>query len=288
MSKQDSAMDLYLKERELLSADDVQAILDAGRRWSLSSLLASNGSAIFPHTYLSQCGDQVAAVVHGCLDSGADQVLVLGVLHPLSEELVIAREKELNGEPLMQEGSHGVLGPGIGGENYWRHEFSLLNFQFLWDEEVKRRGISAPRLILRFPSLVAGSPGSLRGIEDLAAQAKDSVVVATGDLCHHGVAYGANPDEVFDFGSRGEQYARQLIEESLALLYQGDYPGYFKHCRQHLNDSMDTGAVLRHLLGPLQSSILDLRLVDVSPLFDGEPKPSWVAAALVAMEAAQA
>ena len=70
----------YLEERKLISDKSIDRILEHGRRWSLGSILSKGGSALFPHAYLSACGHQVAAVVQGCLDSGADQVVVLGVL----------------------------------------------------------------------------------------------------------------------------------------------------------------------------------------------------------------
>jgi hypothetical protein len=41
---------------------------------------------------------------------------------------------------------------------------------------------------------------------------------------------------------------------------------------------------LKHLLGPLRGSILDLNLVDASDLYDGVPQPSWVAASLVELK----
>ncbi|NGX50630.1 MAG: hypothetical protein K1060chlam2_00478 [Chlamydiae bacterium] len=279
-----SAFDHYLEERNSISPAGIQKILDGGRKWSLGTTLASGGSAIFPHTYLSQCGDQVAAVVHGCLDSGADQVVILGVLHQLSEELIRARERELEGEDVTQEGSYGVLGPGVGGDRYWKEEYSLLNFLFLWEKEVKQRGIRPPRLIVRYPSLTAGNPSRLKGVEELKSLAKDSVVVATGDLCHHGRAYGMDPNEIIDSGAAGKAFAHRQIEEALALLRRGDYKGYLEQCGVIRNDSRDTGTLLRYLLGPLKSRILDLRLIDVSGLFHGHPAPSWVAASLIVFE----
>jgi len=272
----------YLAEQESLQPAEIERILDRGRQWPLATLLSAGGSAIFPHTYLRECGDQVAAVVHGCLDSGSDQVVVLGVLHSLCPELAAARQREARGEPVREERSHGIWGPGAGGDRYWKEEFSLLGFHFLWNEEVKRRGGRAPRLVVRYPSLVAAAPDQMRRVDELASLAKDSVVVATGDLCHHGAAYGDG--DLLDIGAKAEGYARSSIEHALSLLQCGDYRGYDKQCKEHRSDAVDTGALVRHLLGPLRSTVVDLRLVDVSELFEGKPEPSWVAAALVAME----
>lgn len=47
-----------------------------------------------------------------------------------------------------------------------------------------------PKVIIRYPNLVYGHPESLSGIEELKLLAKESIVVATSDLCHHGTAYG--------------------------------------------------------------------------------------------------
>ncbi|MBN2478771.1 MAG: nucleotidyl transferase AbiEii/AbiGii toxin family protein [Parachlamydiales bacterium] len=43
---------------------------------------------------------------------------------------------------------------------------------------------------------------------------------------------------------------------------------------------------LMHLLGNLKGSILDLKLVNVSELFEGNPEPNWVAANLVELKRA--
>ena len=195
-----------------------------------------------------------------------------------------ARKREFRGENIEQERSIGVLGPGVGGDTYWKGEFSLLNFHFLWDEEVKRRGVKSPRLIWRFPSLVAAQPDRLKGIQELTALAKDSVVVATGDLFHYGVAYGMKREAVLDSANEVKPLAMKKIKEGLSILRSGDFHQYLHFCKAHLSDAIDTGTVLRYLLGPLSEQVLDLEIVDVSNLFEDTPKPSWVAAFLVAME----
>lgn len=56
----------------------------AGVEWlgELVTALYEGGGAIFPHTYISKCGGQMGAVIHAILDSGADQVILLGTHHP--------------------------------------------------------------------------------------------------------------------------------------------------------------------------------------------------------------
>jgi len=56
------------------------------------------------------------------------------------------------------------MGPGLDGRADWRNEFSLLNFLFLWEAELNRRGIAGPELIVRYPYLAGGRPHILPGI----------------------------------------------------------------------------------------------------------------------------
>jgi len=184
-----NAFDQYWAEPKTLGTEGLYAILDKGKAWrdSLASSVKQGGGVLFPHTFVSKCGYQIAAAVHAILDSGADQALVLGMLHPMSEELMQARTKELNGEDISKEPSYGIFEPG---QEQVKLEFSLDLFNILFDVEVKRRGITPPRLLQRYPSLVNRDPEKLPGIKELQKIAKDSVVVATDDMCHHGVGYG--------------------------------------------------------------------------------------------------
>ncbi len=261
------------------------AILDKGKIWAtdLAKTLNNGGSCIFPHTFLSQCGYQIAAAVNAVLDSHADQALLLGVLHPMSESLVLARTKELNEEDISQEPSYGVLGSGISRDDCWKKEFSLDLFRILFDFETKRRGIKGPKLIERYPSLVNRDPESLPGIKELAEIAKDSVIVATDDMCHHGVGYGVLPQDAYGMDEKGYTFARKCIEDGYSLLRQNNFREYFFHWMNPMaiGDPTDTAIVLKYLLGNVSINVLDLRLVDVSMLFENDIAPSWVAASLV-------
>lgn len=250
-------------------------ILDEGRKWDLSETLQKGGSAIFPHSLLTDCGDQIASVVHGCLDCGADQILVLGVVHVLNEELKRARSKEKKGETTKDSPYWGVF-------QAIEDEYSLYPFEVLWDAEIKRRGIKGPRLIKRYPSLVNREPEKLLGIEELERIAKDSVIVLTGDLNHNGVAY--HTQEIAGFGEDGERFARQNILRGFDLLKEGNYSEYVDHCYQVINDTRDVCSVLRYLRGPMTPSILDLKICDTSISFEGNPEPSWVATALISLD----
>ena len=226
------------------------------------------------------CGHQIAATVHACLDSGADRVLVLGVLHALTQELEDARVRVASGADVTEEVSRGIQGPGLAGRQDWQNEFSLSNFVFLWKAEIKRRGIKGPELLIRYPWLAGGRPYILPGIEELQDLAQDAVVVATMDAFHHGIAYGEPPETALAPEEGGLDLARQTINEGLTLLRAGDYWGYNQHSVDAKSDGRDVGQVLRYLLGPLQGRILDIVADDMTTAYD-QPAPSWVTGALI-------
>jgi hypothetical protein len=263
----------------------MNAILDKGKKWApeLANTLNAGGAAVFPHTFLSQCGYQIAAAVHAILDSGADQALILGVLHPMTEALMQARSKELNEEDISQEISRGVFSPERDPNGCLSKEFSLDLFKILFEIEVKRRGIRPPKLIERYPSLVNRDPAHLPGIKELQQIAKDAVIVATDDMCHHGVGYGVSPENAYQIDEKGYHFAKNLIEDGYELLKKDDYRSYFFHWMNPLaiGDPTDTTTVLKYLLGKASMDILDLKLVDVSSLFENDISPSWVATTLV-------
>ncbi len=270
------------QEHSELGKEGALRLLDAGRKWDLAPALQAGGAIIFPHLGINACGHQIAAAVHACLDSGSERVLVLGVLHALTDELQDARVRVANGADVTQEATWGVQGPGLNRREDWQDEFSLLNFLFLWQTEIKRRGIAGPELIVRYPYLAGGRPHSLPGIEELQDIVRDAVVVATMDPFHHGIGYGEPPETALFPQAGGLDLARRRIEEGLALLKLGDYWGYNQHCVSAKSDGRDVGQVLRYLLGPLDGHVLDLVWEDMAPLYD-KPSPSWVAGALVGL-----
>lgn len=272
-----SFMEYYKNELERIGERGIEQILESGKRWNISEELRRGGSAIFPHADPISCGDQIAAVVHGCLDSGADRVLVLGVYHHHKrKDLLEARRKEFEGEDISQEPSWGIF-------DYVEGEYSLFMFKALWDAEVKRRGIRAPHLVMRYPHLVNRSPEKLLGIEELVRLAKDSVVVATSDLCHHGVIYSKSNAKLMQMDDEGVEYAKESISSSLRILEQGDYRAFYDVCFKYLNDGKDSLSVLRYLKGAQKATILDLRLLDTSIYYVEKPSPSWVATSLVTL-----
>ena len=90
--------------------------LERGREWDLAPTLAAGGVVVFPHAGVLDCGHQVAAAVHGCLDSGADRVLVISVLHAFTDEMERARMRVSAGEDPSEWPFWGIQGTGIEGE----------------------------------------------------------------------------------------------------------------------------------------------------------------------------
>jgi len=271
------------REHARLGKEGACRLLDAGRAWHLGTTLQAGGAVIFPHATIHVCGHQIAAAVHAGLDSGADRVLVIGVLHALTQELEEARVRVAHGGDVHLESAWGIQGPGIAGRQDWRDEFSLDNFLFLWQVEAERRGIAGPELVIRYPYLTGGRPHILPGIQALQEMMRDpnkkTVVVATADPFHHGIGYGDPPEKALSPEKGGLELARQCIQQGLDLLQAGDYWGYNQHCVEAKSDARDVGQVVRYLLGPLEGHILDLVADDMTAAYD-KPAPTWVAGAL--------
>ncbi len=272
------------QDQARLGEEGVRRLLDAGRAWDLAPVLRAGGTVIFPHTSIAACGHQVAAAVHACLDTGARKVLAIGVLHALTQELEEARVRVANGGEAAREPAWGIQGPGLPGREEWRAEFSLSHFQFLWQQEILRRGISGPELIVRYPYLAGGRPDLLPGIAELREIAQEAVVVATMDPFHHGIGYGDLPDRALASEEGGLELARRSILEGLALLQAGEYWRFNQHCVQAKSDGRDVGQVVRYLRGHQEGYLLDLIGDDMSAAYD-KPPPTWVAGALITLQA---
>ncbi len=272
---------MFAKERGELGKRRVAEVLERGKQWKLAGTLKNRGTILFPHAGIKECGYQIAAAVHGCLDSGADRVLVIGVLHAMTDEMQDARVRVANGADPTKEILWGIQGPGVNGREEWKNEFSLSNFTFLFEEEVKRRGIKSPQLIARYPYLAGGKPELLPGIDELQKIVREgAVVVLTTDAFHHGVGYEEPPERALHPDKGGLNLARKTIGEGMVILGCGDYWGYNQHCVSAKSDGRDAGQVTRYLLGPLEGSILDLTYADTTEMYH-TPPPTWVAATLV-------
>ncbi len=271
---------LYADEHVALGQEGALRLLDRGREWDLAPTLNSGGVLVFPHAGVADCGHQTAAVVHACLDCGVDRVLVISVLHALTDELEDARVRVAQGSDLSKEPLRGIQGLGIDGREDWRQDHSLVSFRYLMRVEVERRGILGPLIIERYPYLAGGRPDTLPGIEELEELARDAVVVSTADPFHHGIGYGDDVEVALAPEAGGLALARRRIEEGIDLLERADYWGYNQHCVDAKSDARDAGQVFRYLCGPMDGRILDMAYTDTAELY-GTPAPTWVAAALI-------
>ena len=271
---------LYAEEHAALGEEGTLRLLDEGRKWDLSATLNAGGVLVFPHAGVADCGHQIAAAVHACLDCGVDRVLVVAVLHALTDEMEAARVRVAQGADPTQEPLRGIQGPDFDGPDQWRRDHVLTSFRHLWQAEIKRRGILGPEVVECFPYLAGGQPHTLPGIDDLEEIARDAVIVSTADPFHHGIGYGDPPQDALPPDERGLALARSRIEEGIAILEAGDYWGYNQHCVEAKSDARDAGQVFRYLCGPLEGRILDLTYTDTAEFY-GAPPPTWVAAALI-------
>jgi hypothetical protein len=278
---------LYRAEHETMGERGTLERLERARQWNLAPTLQAGGVLVFPHAGVLDCGHQIAAVVNACLDSGAERVIVISVLHAFTDEMEEARGRVANGEdPAGWPHLWGIQGTGLVGRDVWhgtqwRGDHALMSFRHFWAAETKRRGMAGPEVIERYPYLAGGQPEQLPGIDELARLAENAVLVSTADAFHHGLGYGDAPENSFHPHEGGLDLAQRTIEEGMEILGRGDYWGYNTHCVRAKSDARDAGQVFRYLRGPMHGRILDLTYSEASDLYH-QPKPTWVAAALMA------
>lgn len=271
---------LYRAEHDTMGERGTLDRLERARQWDLAPTLKAGGVLVFPHTSVLDCGHQTAAVVHACLDSGAERVIVISVLHAFTAEMQDARVRVTAGDDPARWPFWGIQGPGIPGRTEWRDDHSLVSWRHFWAAETRRRRIRGPEVIERYPYLAGGRPERLPGIDALARLAEDAVVVSTADGFHHGLGYGDPSGTALHPHDGGLDLARRTLEEGIAILARGDYSDYDQHCVRAKSDARDAGQVFRHLRGPMRGRILDLTYTDTSDLYH-QPKPTWVAGALI-------
>lgn len=275
---------LYTREHAALGDEGTRAHLDRGaalaQEHDLATTLREGGVLVFPHAGVADCGYQIAACVHAALDSGADRVLFISVLHAFSADMEEARREVAAGEPPSRYPFWGVQGPGLNGRQEWRGDHAPMSWRFFWEAEVKRRGLEEPpEVVERFPYLAGGDPGALPGIDELKELAEDAVIVSTADAFHHGIGYGDAPEDSFAPDSAGLARAKGVLEKGIRILEAGDYRGYNQHCVQAKSDARDAGQTFRYLRGPMKGQVIDLTYSDASELYSAPP-PTWVAGAL--------
>ncbi|MFV9506819.1 MAG: hypothetical protein AB4911_19895 [Oscillochloridaceae bacterium umkhey_bin13] len=282
---QTKILELYRAEHASLGEAGGLWQLEQARQWDLAPVLQAGGVVVFPHAGVADCGHQIAAAVHAALDSGADTVLVVSVLHAFTDAMEQARRRVAAGGSPSAEPSWGIQGPGLDRGHAWAHDHALMSWRFFWDLETRRRnlGVRAPRVIERYPYLAGGRPEELPGIEEVIALARNAVIVSTADPFHHGIGYGDAPEDSLPPDERGLALARQRISEGIDLLGRGDHWGYNQHCVSAKSDHRDAGQVISLLRGPLHGTIHDLAVTDAAALYEAPP-PTWVAGALISYE----
>ncbi len=275
--------ELYAREHADLGEAGALEHLERGREWRLAETLSAGGLLVFPHAGVHDCGYQIAACVQAALDSGADKVVVLSVLHAFTAKMEAARVAVAAGEDPGDYEFWGIQGPGIDGRREWTGDHALISWRYFWRTELKRRGLSerkAPEVFERYPYLAGGRPQDMPGIDELARLMEDAVLVSTADPFHHGIGYGDAPEDSHDPDAAGLAQAKSMIETGIRILERGDYWAYNQHCIEAKSDARDTGQVYRYLRGPMTGEVLDISYTDSSELYD-QPPPTWVAGALI-------
>src|SRR5438477_1395435 len=118
----------YAQERERLGARAIDQLLDRAEEIPFPA----GGALIFPHTRLAESGHLIAAVAKAVVESGADTVLALGVLHGAREQDAQRVNAARAGDAAAIEALRGAHGPGVAGDGgLWAEEFSLDNFAML-------------------------------------------------------------------------------------------------------------------------------------------------------------
>ena len=267
---------LYQREHDELGDVGTHRMLDEARRWDLSGTLADGGVVGFAHVGVAACGVHVAAAVNACLNTDADTVLAISVLHAFSEEMEVARQEvAAEGSP-SDHATWGIQGPGLDFRDDWRDDHAMRSLRHFWAAETKRRGITGRRLVERYPYLAGGRPDELPNIDEVAAIAENAVIVTTGDQFHHGIGYGTLPHEALEPEPDGLAAARVSMEQGIGLIEQGDYWGYNQHCVSAKSDDRDVAQLFRFLRGPLRGTLLDIAYTDSTELYN-QPSPTWAA-----------
>ncbi len=278
---QKDILELYTREHTALGEDGTYRLLDLARQWDLSATLAAGGVIVFPHAGVADCGHQIAAAVHACLDSGAERVVFICVLHAFTDEMQAARVDVAQGGTPANWRFWGIQGKGLPGPRQeWQHDHAPMSFRHFWAAETKRRGVKGPEVIERYPYLAGGHPEQMPGIDELARLCENAVIISTADAFHHGIGYGDPPEKSLDPHAGGLDLAWKTIEEGMEILGRGDYWGYNQHCVEAKSDARDAGQVFRYLRGPMQGKILDMTYSEAGELYK-TPPPTWVAAALM-------
>jgi len=268
---------LYAREHAALGISGARAKLVEAQEWDLAPVLRAGGALVFPHAGVAECAKQIAA----CINSGADTVLVLSVLHSFTDEMEQARRRVAAGGDPSTDRIWGIQGPGLTRGTEWAYDHALFEWRYLWEVAANYYGKKMPRVIERYPWLAGGNPTAMPGYDEVADIARNAVVVSTADMFHHGIGYGTPVEQSFFPEKGGLDLARRTIMAGAEMLARGDYAGYNQHCVDAKSDHRDAGQVMRAIRGPMRPEIIDIIASDAAALYNA-PDPTWVAGTLVA------
>jgi hypothetical protein len=268
----------YAEERDRLGEVGLSQRLDAAIAVPPPS---SQAALVFPHTMAALTGDLAAAAACAVVQTGASEVLALGVLHGAREQdaELVRRARAGDGDALATlRRVHDASAP------WCAEEFSLDAFGVFLRLAARREGRPPPRVVARYAFLVGDDPASVPGVDEVADLAGRMPVVATTDPIHHGAGYGTPGGErLSERAASTVEWARACIEKQLALLAAGRFGDFADLAARVRSDFRDTGPVLAHILrtgAPPSGEVLALRLVDYAEVLDAE-SPTWVAAPLI-------
>jgi hypothetical protein len=274
----------YKREHEALGAEGTRRMLDeAAEQWDLSPALAGGGVVTFAHVGVVDCGHHVAAAVNACLETGADTVLAISVLHAFTDEMERARQDVAGGGSPSDHETWGIQGPGLEFRQEWRGDHAMRSLRHFWEAATRLRGITGRRLVERYPYLAGGRPEELPNVDEVARIAEGAVLVATGDQFHHGIGYGTPPREALEPEPAGLEAAKQSMERGIALIEAGDYWRYNQHCVEAKSDDRDVAQLYRFLRGPLRGELIDIGWSDATGLYD-QPPPTWAGGGFIVYE----
>lgn len=269
----------YGAERESIGDAWIDRMIETAEVFEISS----QKSLIFPHTMLAATGRMTAAAAVRVVRSGCDRVLALGVLHGGREQDAELVNRAKKGDAAALSAArriHGPLAASDGG--LWTDEFSLDNFKYFVERAAVINGHRAPEIIERYPFLTGTDPLSLPGIDELFDLVEQGVpVVATADMVHHGVGYGAPLDESLDeWETDAVAIARSWIEEGIRALAEKDYGRFLQNADRVKSDFRHSGPVLREVLGAFGHEVSEVRLVDYADVLKAGV-PTWVAGVMI-------
>jgi hypothetical protein len=274
---------LYEREHLALGDAGTYAMLDAARQWDVSSTLSAGGVVGFGHVGVADCGLHVAAAVNACLDTGAETVLAISVLHAWTSEMDNARVAVTGGDDPSNHEWWGIQGPGLDFRDEWTGDHAMRSLRHFWNAETKRRGITGRRLVERYPFLAGGNPTALPNFDEIANLAADAVIVTTADQFHHGIGHGTPVDDALEAEPDGVAAARRSMEVGFGHIEALDYRGYEQHCVSAKSDDRDCAQLYSALRGPLRGTVLDVAWTEAADVYR-QPSPTWAAGGFVTYE----